>query len=97
MSFIPLRFGAGIKGKIVEAIYNNVPVITTSIGAEGLNADKDFLTVFDDADDLANAVLEMYADNKKLQKISDSSWDYIINNFSEKAALQKFKKWMEIK
>lgn len=32
----PLRYGAGIKGKIVDSWVNNLPVITTPIGAEGL-------------------------------------------------------------
>ena len=32
----PLRFGAGIKGKITDAWLNYLPVVTTRIGAEGL-------------------------------------------------------------
>ena len=30
---VPLRYGAGVKGKVVEAIYNGSPIITTSVGA----------------------------------------------------------------
>lgn len=33
----PLRFGAGIKGKLVDAMQNGTPTITTSIGAEGMH------------------------------------------------------------
>lgn len=33
----PLRFGAGLKGKLVEAMQNGTPSITTSIGAEGMH------------------------------------------------------------
>lgn len=97
MSVIPLRFGAGIKGKIIDSIYNKVPVITTSIGAEGINAPGDFLTVVNTAEDIANAIIEMYDNNKKLQKISDASADFIKNNFSENAILAKFKQWIDIK
>ena len=32
---VPLRYGAGVKGKILEALYNGAAVVTTSIGAEG--------------------------------------------------------------
>jgi hypothetical protein len=32
----PLRFGAGIKGKIVDAWANGLPVVTTPVGAEGM-------------------------------------------------------------
>lgn len=36
----PLRFGAGIKGKIVDSWINNTPVVTSPIGAEGLFLDS---------------------------------------------------------
>ena len=32
---VPLRFGAGVKGKVLEAIQYGVPLVTTSVGAEG--------------------------------------------------------------
>uniref|UniRef100_UPI003F6CD751 glycosyltransferase n=1 Tax=Congregibacter sp. TaxID=2744308 RepID=UPI003F6CD751 len=33
---VPLRYGAGIKGKIIEAIANHIPLVTTDIGVEGI-------------------------------------------------------------
>ena len=39
----PLRFGAGIKGKIVDAWMHGLPVVTTPIGAEGMRPGKDAL------------------------------------------------------
>jgi GT2 family glycosyltransferase len=33
---VPLRYGAGVKGKLIEAIANHVPVVTTDIGVEGI-------------------------------------------------------------
>ncbi len=33
---VPLRFGAGVKGKVLEAMQKNRPVVTTSVGAEGI-------------------------------------------------------------
>jgi glycosyltransferase involved in cell wall biosynthesis len=36
---VPLRFGAGLKGKIVDAMLNGTPCVTTSIGAEGMYGD----------------------------------------------------------
>jgi glycosyltransferase involved in cell wall biosynthesis len=35
--FVPLRYGSGIKGKVVQSIQHAIPCITTSIGAEGLD------------------------------------------------------------
>jgi GT2 family glycosyltransferase len=36
LAVIPLRFGGGVKGKIVEALWHGLPVLTTPIGAEGI-------------------------------------------------------------
>jgi len=47
----PLRFGAGIKGKIVDAWMHGLPVVTTPIGAEGMRPGKDALWSGNDAED----------------------------------------------
>ncbi|MCQ2599636.1 MAG: glycosyltransferase [Alphaproteobacteria bacterium] len=96
LSIIPLRFGAGVKGKIVDSMYNNVPVITTSIGAEGISSDEQFIIVRDDTDSIVKAIVDVYDDNEKLQKISDKSSGFIMDNFSTKTVLNKFKQWMDI-
>ncbi len=41
MVVVPLRYGAGVKGKVVEAIYNGAPIVTTSVGAEGIPGVED--------------------------------------------------------
>ena len=33
---VPLQYGAGVKGKVIEAIFHHVPLVTTDIGAEGI-------------------------------------------------------------
>lgn len=42
VSLVPLRFGAGVKGKIIEAMEFGVPFVTTTIGAEGLQLENQF-------------------------------------------------------
>lgn len=42
VSLVPLRFGAGVKGKIIEAMEYGVPFVTTTIGAEGLQLENQF-------------------------------------------------------
>ncbi len=34
IAIVPLLYGAGVKGKIVEAAYNQIPIVTTSIGGK---------------------------------------------------------------
>lgn len=58
----PLRFGAGIKGKLTEAMVFGAPSITTSIGIEGMNeslAWNGFVT--DDFDLFAKHSIELYS------------------------------------
>ena len=37
-SIVPLRFGAGVKGKVLEAMFHGIHVFTTTIGAEAFQA-----------------------------------------------------------
>ena len=58
---VPLRYGAGLKGKIVDAILNGVPCVTTSIGAEGMYGDlKPNGFVEDDPITFAEKAIELY-------------------------------------
>ena len=88
ISVVPLRYGAGVKGKIIEALYNQLPVITTSIGAEGiLNAEK-ILSINDNPGDFADEIIKLYSNFEKLEDISNMSYHYICENFSENAAIR---------
>lgn len=79
---VPLRYGAGVKGKVVEAIYNGVPVVTTSVGSEGIPGSGEVLVVEDKPELFAQAVIELYHDNARLKKLSDKSQEYIKAHFS---------------
>jgi glycosyltransferase involved in cell wall biosynthesis len=59
---VPMRFGAGVKVKCIEALQYGVPVVSTSVGAEGLGVhDSRAVAVTDDAGEFAAAVLALYA------------------------------------
>lgn len=53
---VPLRLGAGVKFKTVEAMVAGVPIVTTSVGAEGIGGPEHFAVVSDVAAGLAEAV-----------------------------------------
>jgi len=64
----PLRYGAGVKGKIIEALRLQVPVVTTSVGAEGLpDHDRRYLSVADSDAAFAQAVLGLYKNSQAWQ------------------------------
>lgn len=78
----PLRYGAGVKGKIIDAMYNGVPVITTSIGAEGLSNPETFMGITDHGTDFSNLIIDNYDNESALKKWSRRSNEYCQENFS---------------
>jgi len=65
ISINPLRFGAGMKGKIGEALSFGVPVVSTTVGAEGMGLEDGVDALIADSDaDFAQAVLRLYRDKE---------------------------------
>jgi glycosyltransferase involved in cell wall biosynthesis len=63
VAIAPLRFGAGVKLKTVEALQYGVPVVATTVGAEGLEAlPGDVIAVHDDPAGFAAAVVARLRD-----------------------------------
>lgn len=70
----PLRFGAGLKGKIGQSLEYGLPVVTTSIGAEGFEfTDGRDALIADDAAAFAAAVVRLYADRVLWTRMSAAS------------------------
>jgi GT2 family glycosyltransferase/ubiquinone/menaquinone biosynthesis C-methylase UbiE len=85
---IPLRYGAGVKGKTVEAMFHGVPIVSTEFGLEGLPAGYSaFLKSYDAAEDFSGQVIALYNDDLALQDLSKRESSYINNNFGHAAAI----------
>jgi glycosyltransferase involved in cell wall biosynthesis len=65
LSVVPLRYGAGVKGKLVTALVNGVPVVATPVGVEGLDLTPDEVTVAVGAEAFATAVIDLYVDRER--------------------------------
>lgn len=86
----PLRYGAGMKGKVGQALSYGVPVITTSIGAEGMGLRHGVeAMIADDPAEFAQAVIEVYHGRDLWQSLSDNGYQYIRKNFSPEVVEQK--------
>lgn len=83
---IPLRYGAGVKGKTVEAMRYGLPIVTTPFGVEGLPGEYDFVKVASDEAAFAEAVVNMYHDNQVLESQSERGIAYIKENFVAEVA-----------
>ncbi len=74
----PVVFGTGIKTKIIEAMAMGMPVITNSVGAEGLNVtNKKELVIADTAEDMIDAINELKKNDGLRRKIGESGQDYV--------------------
>jgi GT2 family glycosyltransferase len=74
----PLRFGAGMKGKIGQSLSLGLPTITTKIGAEGMGLiDHQDVLIADTAEEFAQAVIELYDNMELWQKLSNNSLETI--------------------
>jgi GT2 family glycosyltransferase len=70
----PLRYGAGMKGKIIHSLAHGLPVITTAIGAEGIGLTNCVNAIVeDDPIALANAILSVYSDEVLWSLLAEGS------------------------
>lgn len=83
---VPLRYGAGVKGKVVEALYNGAAIVTTSIGAEGLPDAEDVMVVEDEAEAFAGALSRLYGRPEECRRLSGKTQDYVKARYSIEAA-----------
>lgn len=85
----PLRFGAGLKGKLLEAMQTGTPSITSSIGAEGMHKNLDWNgKIVDEPKSFAEAAVAIYQDNVEWKKCQQNAIE-IVNTFNDKSTLSK--------
>jgi glycosyltransferase involved in cell wall biosynthesis len=83
----PIRFGAGIKGKLTEAMLNGTPSVTTSIGAEGMQDDLPWNGfVEDDFTKFSEKAIQLYTDKNSWQ-VSQQNGKEMINQLYSKTKL----------
>jgi GT2 family glycosyltransferase len=86
----PLRYGAGVKGKVIEAMRFGVPCVTTAAGAQGLAETAGFLPAVDDAPAFARQVLRLLDDADEWRRVSAAGQAFVRAHFTESAQWQAF-------
>ena len=67
----PLRFGAGVKGKVTQALAAGLPVVTTPLGAEGLDAvDGEEILIGETPAELAERIIDLHQDEELWRSVS---------------------------
>jgi glycosyltransferase involved in cell wall biosynthesis len=89
----PLQYGAGMKGKVTQSLAAGLPVVTTKLGAEGLNAvDGRDMFIEDDPQTFATRVIQLYGDDETWRAMSASGRSLVEDMCSpeiQRAALER--------
>ena len=90
LSVAPLRYGAGLKGKVVTSFSYGVPVVATSIAAEGAGlSDGENILIADTPDAIAGQIMRLYDDADLWQRLSENGYKAFQSNFSQAAGAKK--------
>jgi O-antigen biosynthesis protein len=93
LSISPLRYGAGVKGKVNLSMQYGVPVVATSVSAEGMYLDDGVnVLIADDADAFADAIIRLNSDGALWTMLAQNGIKNIESHFSRacaKDALQR--------
>jgi len=92
LSVAPLRFGAGVKGKINQSMAFGVPVVATSVAVDGTELrNREDILVADDPQDFAEAVIELYESEELWSRLSENGIRKTCALYSAEAARRKLK------
>ena len=83
VAVVPIRVGAGTRLKVVEALANHLPIVTTTVGAEGIEVtDGRTALVADDAHRFADACLRLIEDPELRQRLADAGAELVGSAYS---------------
>jgi GT2 family glycosyltransferase len=85
VAIAPLRYGAGVKLKVVEAMCEGLPLVTTSIGAQGLPGLEEIVSICDEPDQFGDAVCRLLTDDAAWSECAAAQLDYVASRYSEAA------------
>ncbi len=83
VSIVPLRIGGGTRLKIYESMAARVPVVSTTVGAEGLLIHPpENIRIADDPDSFARQCLELLESPEDRRRIADTAFELVSSRFS---------------
>ena len=86
LSVAPLRFGAGVKGKVTQSLALGLPTVATPIAAEGLDlVDGEHLAIATDPVAFARCVVDVYGNEALWNRLSESGRRHIESRLGHEA------------
>jgi O-antigen biosynthesis protein len=88
----PIRYGAGVKGKITESMSNGLPVVTTRLGAEGLETiDGKSILIANSPREFASKLVRLYTNRNLWNTISANSYKLALTRYSPENIMEMFR------
>jgi len=79
----PLRFGAGVKGKVASSLAHGVPCVATALAAEGMGlSEGETIAVGSTAEEFSQQIIKLYCDEQQWIRTSDAGIEHISKNYS---------------
>jgi glycosyltransferase involved in cell wall biosynthesis len=92
LSIAPLRFGAGVKGKVLLSLGYGVPVVGTRLAAEGSHlVDGENARLADTPEDFAQAIVEVYTQPELWQRLARNGQQTVARHFSFDSAREQLR------
>ena len=86
LSVVPIRYGAGVKGKVGEAIAHGLPCVMTTIAAEGMNiVDGKHALIADDPEAFSAAVVKLYGNEDLWSQLVRDGLELVKRQYSADA------------
>jgi O-antigen biosynthesis protein len=80
---VPVRYGAGVKGKITQGLAAGLPIVTTEVGAEGLDGeDGENMLIGDDPEELAQRIVRIVEDDDLWRTLSHGGRELVTQRCS---------------
>ena len=91
MTVAPLRYGAGVKMKLITSLAAGVPAVVTPVAVEGTGLDEAGVVIATEAAAIATAILALYDDAPALTRLSAAGYAAVSRRFSADAIRGRYR------
>lgn len=96
VAIAPLRFGAGVKLKVLEAMQQGIPLVTTSTGAQGLPGLEQCIPVTDKPEHFAACVIDLLRNDSQWLMVSEREGGFIRRFFTKEIMLNALRRTLHL-
>jgi glycosyltransferase involved in cell wall biosynthesis len=91
LSVAPLRYGAGLKGKVITSLSYGLPMVASTIACEGIGLEDDTnILIADDPAEFAEKVIRLYTDATLWNRLSTAGFEKVNRDYSAAATRSYF-------